>query len=416
LTLENIKLDIDYVRSQFPAFTDPLSKDWSFFENAGGSYVPKNVIDKLTEFMTSTKVQPYAEYPMSKIAGENMDKATNLFAKMINAKSNEILIGGSTSINLYVLSNALKHIINPGDEVIVTNQDHEANIGAWRKLSEHGIKINEWKFNPDSAELELDELKNLITEKTKFICVCHTSNVVASINNLKDIITLAHQNNIKVVGDGVAYMAHDIADLKDLDIDFYGFSLYKTYGPHLALLYGKRDLLLETKNLNHEFLEGSVPYTLNPGGPNHEELGCLSGITDYYETLYDHHFGENNLDLHRKGKKVFELVSKHEEVLMKELIDFLKTKKSIRMIGKQTHARCDRMPTVSFTVKDKSSLHVAQEAGRNNIGIRNGEFYAWRCLQGLGIEPNDGVVRVSMVHYNSIEEVRKLIGFLDKTI
>ena len=165
---------------------------------------------------------------------------------------------------------------------------------------------------------------------------------------------MAHQNNIKVVGDGVAYMAHDIADLKDLDIDFYGFSLYKTYGPHLALLYGKRDLLLETKNLNHEFLEGSVPYTLNPGGPNHEELGCLSGITDYYETLYDHHFGENNLDLHHKGKKVFELVSKHEEVLMKELIEFLKTKKNIRMIGKQTHARCDRMPTVSFL----SLIHI----------------------------------------------------------
>ena len=149
MTLENIKLDVDYVRSQFPAFKDPLSKDWSFFENAGGSYVPKNVIDKLTEFMTSTKVQPYAEYPMSKIAGENMDKATNLFAKMINAKSNEILIGGSTSINLYVLSNALKHIINPGDEVIVTNQDHEANISPWRRLKDYGANIVEWKFNSE---------------------------------------------------------------------------------------------------------------------------------------------------------------------------------------------------------------------------------------------------------------------------
>ena len=111
MNLENIKLDIDYVRSQFPAFKDPISKDWSFFENAGGSYVPDNVIDRLSNFMTSTKVQPYAEYPMSKIAGENMDKATNYFAKMINAKNNEILIGGSTSINLYVLSNALKNIL-----------------------------------------------------------------------------------------------------------------------------------------------------------------------------------------------------------------------------------------------------------------------------------------------------------------
>ena len=156
---ENIKLDIDYVRSRFPAFKDPLSKDWSFFENAGGSYVPKNVIDKLTEFMTSTKVQPYAEYPMSKIAGENMDRATKLFAEMINAEEKEILIGGSTSINLYVLSNALKNFIKPGDEIIVTNQDHEANISPWRRLEEVGAKIIEWKFNLNNYELEINELK-----------------------------------------------------------------------------------------------------------------------------------------------------------------------------------------------------------------------------------------------------------------
>ena len=183
MTLENIKLDIDYVRSQFPAFKDPLSKDWSFFENAGGSYVPKNVIDKLTQFMTSTKVQPYAEYPMSKIAGENMDKATNLFAKMINAKNNEILIGGSTSINLYVLSNALKDIINPSDEVIVTNQDHEANISPWRRLKDYGAKIIEWKFNLNDHELKIEDLKKLINSKTKILAVTHCSNIVGSVNN-----------------------------------------------------------------------------------------------------------------------------------------------------------------------------------------------------------------------------------------
>ena len=152
MTSENIKLDIDFVRSQFPAFQDQLSKDWVFFENAGGSYVPKDVIDKLNEFMTSTKVQPYAEYPMSKIAGEKMDMATALFAKMINAKENEIIIGGSTSINLYVLSNALRHIIKPGDEIIVTNQDHEANISPWRRLNQNGAKIIEWKFNLKNQE------------------------------------------------------------------------------------------------------------------------------------------------------------------------------------------------------------------------------------------------------------------------
>ena len=144
MNISNTKLDLDFVRSQFPAFKDPLCKDWSFFENAGGSYVPQQVIDRLNNFMISTKVQPYAEYPMSKIAGNNMDEATELFAKMINAKNKEIIIGGSTSVNLYVLSNALKYSIKPGDEVIVTNQDHEANISPWRRLSEVGANIKEW--------------------------------------------------------------------------------------------------------------------------------------------------------------------------------------------------------------------------------------------------------------------------------
>ena len=141
MIIKNTLLDVEYVKNQFPAFKDPLSSKWTFFENAGGSYVPQNVISHLNNFMTSSKVQPYAEFETSNIAGKNMDKATKLFAEMINANQNEIIIGGSTTINMYVLSNALKSILKPGDEVIVTNQDHEANIGAWRKLEEHGLDL-----------------------------------------------------------------------------------------------------------------------------------------------------------------------------------------------------------------------------------------------------------------------------------
>ena len=143
MKIDNNKLDINFVRSQFPAFKDELCKDWVFLENAGGSYVPNTVIDRLKKFMISTKVQPYANYTMSKIAGNEMDIATEYFAKMINAEKKEIIIGGSTSINLYVLSNALRDSLNPGDEVIVTNQDHEANISPWRRLEKDGIKIIE---------------------------------------------------------------------------------------------------------------------------------------------------------------------------------------------------------------------------------------------------------------------------------
>jgi len=409
-------LDIEFVRNKFPVFKNSKTKDLAFFENAGGTYVPDTVINKLNKFMIETKVQPYGDFPPSIEAGDEMDNSINKIAELLNIGKDEFIIGPSTTMNMFLLSRGIKHWLNKGDEIIVTNQDHEANIGAWRKLEDEEIIIKEWLLNKDSAELEIEDLKLLINEKTKIICVCHTSNIVASINNLKEIVDLAHQNDIKVVGDGVAYMAHDLADLKGIGLDFYGFSLYKTFGPHLALLYGKKELLEETKNLNHEFLSKEIPLTLNPGGPNHEELACLSGLTDYYEDLYNHHFSNQKLNLYEKAKEIFKLVYSHEEQLMEKLFSFLKSKNNVKLIGKSTHLRNERMPTVSFTVKDKSSLSIAQAAGKNGIGIRNGDFYAWRCLKGLGIDTNDGVIRISMVHYNSMEEVEKLINFLEISI
>ena len=414
MTLENIKLDIAYVRSQFPAFKDPLSKDWSFFENAGGSYVPKNVIDKLTQFMTSTKVQPYAEYPMSKIAGENMDKATNLFAKMINAKSNEILIGGSTSINLYVLSNALKHIIKPGDEVIVTNQDHEANISPWRRLKDYGANIVEWKFNSDDHELKITDLKKLINSKTKILAVTHCSNIVGSVNNLKEISDLAHKNNIIVIGDGVSYAPHGFPNVKELDVDFYTFSLYKTYGPHLALLYGKEEILKNLPNQNHEFLKGQYPYTINPGGPNHEELVSLIGIYEYFENLYNHHFKNKNLSTLEKIKKINNLISLHEENIANPILKYLYERKDLNLIGKNKIENKDRAPTISFYSNKKKSKEISNTLHKFKIATRNDNFYAWRCLEYLGIDTKDGVVRLSMTHYNNYNDTEKVLSALEK--
>ena len=413
MTLENIKLDVDYVRSQFPAFKDPLSKDWSFFENAGGSYVPKNVIDKLTEFMTATKVQPYAEYPMSKIAGENMDKATELFAKMINAKNNEILIGGSTSINLYVLSNALKKNLAPGDEVIVTNQDHEANISPWLRLKENGAKIIEWKFNLNDHELKINDLEKLITSKTKILAVTHCSNIVGSVNNLKKICNLAHKNNIIVIGDGVSYAPHGFPDVKDLGVDFYTFSLYKTYGPHLALLYGKEEILKNLPNQNHEFLEGKYPYTINPGGPNHEELVSLIGIYEYFENLYNYHFKNKNLNTLEKIKKINNLIAMHEENIANPILNYLYQRKDLNLIGKNKIYNKNRAPTISFFSNNKSSKEISEILNKSKIATRNDNFYAWRCLKYLGIDTNDGVVRLSMTHYNNYNDTENVLEALE---
>jgi len=408
------KLDIDYVREQFPAFKDPLSSKWSFFENAGGSYVPSNVIDRLNHFMTSTKVQPYAEFDTSAIAGDNMDKATNYFAEMINAENDEIIISGSTTMNMYVLSNAMRSLLKPGDEVIVTNQDHEANVGAWRRLANHGMVIKEWQINSETAELEINDLKALLSEKTKIVAVTHCSNIVGSINDIKSITQLVHEYDAYIVGDGVSYAPHGFPDVKGLGVDFYAFSLYKTYGPHLGLLYGKKEILNQLPNQNHEFLEGDVPYTLNPGGPNHEELSCLVGVYEYFINLFEHHFSGETLSVRDKIHKVNKLITNHEKEIANPLLEYLNSRSDIKIIGKTKISNKDRAPTISFTMDNKSSKDLSSELVKHGIATRNDNFYAWRCLLALGIDVDDGVVRTSMVHYNSHDDVEKLINALKK--
>ena len=408
------KLDIDYVRAQFPAFSDPLSSKWSFFENAGGSYVPKNVIERLNHFMTSTKVQPYAEFDTSAIAGDNMDQATNLFAEMINANNDEIIIGGSTTMNMYVLSNAMRSLLKPGDEVIVTNQDHEANVGAWRRLSEHGMVVKEWQINSESAELEINDLKILLSEKTRIVAVTHCSNIVGSINDLKSIAKLVHEYDAYIVGDGVSYAPHGFPDVQDLDVDFYAFSLYKTYGPHLGLLYGKKEILDTLPNQNHEFLEGDVPYTLNPGGPNHEELSCLVGVYEYFNNLFEHHFPSEDCSVRQKINKINELIADHEKEIANPLLDYLNSRSDIRLIGRNRIENKDRAPTIAFTMNNKSSKDLSSELVKYGIATRNDNFYAWRCLKALGIDVDDGVVRTSMVHYNTQKDVENLINALKR--
>ena len=414
---QNIELDLNFVREQFPTFKDNISKNINFFENAGGSYVPNTVIERLNNFMIRTKVQPYADFESSKIAGEQMDEGVKLFAEMINADFKEIIMSGSTTMNMYVLSKALSNIIKSGDEIICTNQDHEANIGGWRKLSERGVIIKEWRVDEKTAELEINDLKNLLTSKTKLVAVTHTSNIVGSNNDIKKIAEIVHNNNSLIVADGVSYAPHGFPDVKDLDVDFYSFSTYKTFGPHLGLLYGKYEILKSLPNQNHEFVKDEIPnITLNPGGPNHEETACLIGVSEYFDKLYTHHFSDIEKNHRQRIVKINHLISQHEEKLANMLLDFLNTKKNIRIIGKKNSHNKNRAPTISFTVHEKSSKNVCDDLVNDNIGIRNGNFYAWRVLKALNIDQEDGVIRASMVHYNSENEVKSLINALDKVL
>ena len=201
----NIPLDVDFCRSHFPE----LAGDWIFMENAGGTLVPRQVIDRLNHYAGHCQVQPGEGYPASDDAQRMIDEGRETLAELINAPPDEIVVGPSTTANVYVLSHALAPLFAPGDEIIVTNQDHEANNGAWRRLAAHGVTVREWKMSANTDDLELEDLEPLLNDRTRLVCFTHCSNIVGAIHDVKAIVRRIHEAGAMACVDGVAYAAEE---------------------------------------------------------------------------------------------------------------------------------------------------------------------------------------------------------------
>jgi len=403
-------LDLDFVRGLYPA----LCWDWAFFENAGGSYVPESVIDRVTDYMRETQVQPGADFAASAKAAERIATGQRLMAEMIGADTGEVIIGPSTSTNIYVLAKAVGATLSPGDEIIVTNLDHEANNGAWRRLADGGIVIREWPVHAETGELEIDTLDGLLGDKTKLVCFSHCSNVLGRINDAKAITRRVHDAGALVCIDGVAYAPHHALDMKDLDADFYVLSLYKLFGPHAALLYVNHHHLERLPGQNHYFLDKRGPLKLNPGGPNHEFTAALVGIADYFEAIAGHHLTEPPNTFKARVDAVFELMTAHENVLAARFSDFFASTPEVRLLGSDGGDMDSRTPTFSFTVDGRASEEIQPLLNPHKVAIGFGNFYAPRLLEALGTD--DSVLRVSFAHYNTMDEVERLIDALDKAL
>ena len=202
------KLDLDFTRAQFPAFSEPSLNGQAFFENAGGSYTSRFVIDRLSRFYRERKVQPYAPYQASLLGGAEMDEARERLAALMGVNTDQLSFGPSTSQNTYVLAQAFREMLSEGDAIIVTNQDHEANSGVWRRLDKAGVEIREWKMEPDTGHLALERLDNLLDDKVKLVCFPHCSNIVGEINDVAAITKRAHDAGAYSCVDGVSYAPH----------------------------------------------------------------------------------------------------------------------------------------------------------------------------------------------------------------
>ncbi len=284
-------LDIDFVRSHFPAFGEPGLKGQAFFENAGGSYACGQVIDRLVRFYRQRKVQPHARYAASRLAGEEMDEARTRLAAMLGVETDELSFGPSTSQNTFVLAQAFRKYLKPGDAIIVTNQDHEANSGVWRRLAEDGVEIREWVLNPESGSLELPSLRALLDGRVRLVCFPHCSNVVAEINPVREICALARDAGAATCVDGVSYAPHGFPDVGALGADIYLFSSYKTYGPHQGIMVIRRALAEALPNQGHHFNADAPCKRFTPAGPDHAQIAACAGMADYCDALYRHHGG-----------------------------------------------------------------------------------------------------------------------------
>lgn len=404
-------LDLDYVRSQFPG----LSRGWTYFDNAGGSQILKGALERINTFLIEKNVQIGGSYAVSQAAAAALYEARTAAMHLVNAsRPEEIVFGNSTTALLQNLAHVMQSQLSPGDEIVVTVSDHESNIGPWDRLKEAGITLKIWPLNKDTLMLDLADLAPLMSDRTKLVCVTHVSNIIGSINPIREIADFVHAHGAKICVDAVAYAPHRAVDVQGLNVDYYVFSLYKTYGPHYALMYGKHDLLLELDTLYHYFYgKDKVPGKLEPGNPNYELAYSTCGIVDYLVVLGEQ-AGETG-PVRQKIEAAFAAITAQENLLTERLLSYLRSRNDCRIVGQANHSET-RVPTIAFRFDGREAGELCKAMDSENIAMRFGDFHSRRLAEYLELTDHGGMLRVSMVHYNTLEEVDRFTAALDRIL
>ena len=404
-------IDLDFVRRQFPAFATASLDGQSFFENAGGSYMCQPVIDRFNRYFVQRKVQPYYAFAASQEAGAEMDLAPVRFARYLNVDADEVLFGPSTSQNTYVLARACLERLAPGEAIIVSAQEHEANSGVWRKLADYGIDIRIWPVDPRDGRLHLADLLSLLDNKVRLVAVTHCSNLVGEINPVRAIADATHQAGGLLLVDGVSYCPHGFPDVDALGADIYLFSTYKTYGPHqgvMVIRHAARALLAPQA---HFFNHDNPMKWMVPAGPDHAQMAAANGVIDYFDALDAHHGGQDDKD---RPSRVAALFKNAETPHIKTLLDYIGSRNDVRLIGPDDPAR--RAATISFVVPHLSAGAIGQRLADRGIMAGAGHYYAARLFSQMGLDTAAGAVRLSFVHYTSSADMTKLITALDEIL
>ena len=397
------------LRSYFPA----LATGTVFLENAGGSQVPVQVADRIREYLLESYVQLGAGYGLSRRSTELVHQAHLFIRALMGGEEDggEVILGSSASSLLQMLSDCYSRVLQPGQEVIVAETEHEANVGPWTRLERYGIETRWWRMDPGDFSCSMDQLATLLSDRTALVAFPHVSNLLGEIVDIRQITTMVHEAGARVVADGVAFAPHRAMRVSDWGVDWYVYSTYKVYGPHMAALWGRSDALEELTGPNHYFIH-DVPYQFELGGPSHEGCAGLLGLSDYLAKVA----GAKEGSLSRSDiDRAFEIMAACEQPVQARLLEYLRSREDVRIVGPEVDGPA-RVGTISFVHAEKSSRAVTEVVDRTEIGIRHGHMYAYRLCEALDLDPADGVVRVSLVHYNTPDEIERLIAVLDRVL
>jgi len=410
--------DALFVRQQFPALSERYNgKPAIFFDNPGGTQVHESVIRAMTDYLTRRNANTHGVFATSRLSDETLDYARQAAADLLGAAPEEVIFGANMTTLTFMLSRSLAAEFGPDDEIIVTRLDHDANVWPWVMMAEDtGAQVRWADVDLETCTLDMEHLRSLINERTRLVAVGYASNAVGTINDVKTIVRWAKEAGAYTYIDAVQYAPHGLIDVKALDCDFLACSTYKFFGPHIGLLYGKREHLERLRAYRVRPAGEALPGKWETGTKNHEGMAGAAAAIDYIASL-GATYGRAPAHASRREKlaAAWEVIGAYEYQLMDRLLTGLKLIPRVRIYGITDRMDWDkRLATVSIRKEGLTPEALALKLAEENIFVWNGNFYAVSISERLGVEESGGLVRIGLVHYNTLEEVDRCLTAIDR--
>ncbi|MGA7892191.1 MAG: cysteine desulfurase-like protein [Candidatus Sulfotelmatobacter sp.] len=414
-------LDIPYIRAQFPSLSQTVNgHPAAFLDGPGGTQVPQRVIDGISGYLRRDNANTGGAYATSRNTDVMLADARTAMADFLHCGADEIVFGPNMTTLTYAMSRAIARDLGPGDEILVTRLDHDANVTPWLALEEKGVTVRWAEFHEEDCTFDIEDLASKINKKTKLVAVGYASNAVGTINPVKEIVRLAHAAGALAYIDAVHYGPHGLIDVAALDCDFLVCSTYKFFGPHMGVLFGKREHLQRLRPYKVRPLTDAIPNRWEWGTLNHE---CIAGITACVDYIADLGRRASPHAATRRAAIVaaFEAIHHYEHGLMQGLISGLKKIPNVKLYGITDPSRfAERCPTLALRVVNQTTnqtpLALSTKLGDRGFFTWDGNYYALSLTERLDVEKSGGFLRIGLVHYNTAEEVDRLLGALREIV